>query len=146
MADILQSVAGIWTKLLRDIGGGAHAEVVAAALERQERAVTATIPAGGALSEEIDVSGFAMGTLYMPAAWDAADIGYLSAPATGGTFLPLYDESGALVQVSGPAASKAYTLPARALAGGYIKLWSQTGAGVDVNQTAARAITLILKA
>lgn len=146
MPDFLLQVAGLFDKRYRDMGDDSHAEVVAAALERQERAVTVTIPLNGSLSEEIDVSGYAMGTLYMPAAWDAASLGVKGAPATGGTFLPLYDESGALVQVSSPAASKAYTLPARALAGGYLKLWSQNGAGVDVNQTAARAITLILKA
>jgi hypothetical protein len=146
MPDFLLRVAGLFDKRYRDMGDDSHAEVVAAALERQERAVTATIPAGGALSDAIDMQAYAMGTVHMPAAWDPASLGFKVSTTLAGTYLPLYDESGALVQIASPAVDQAYTLPARVAACRFVKLWSQNGAGVDVNQTAARSLPVDLKA
>lgn len=146
MADILHSVGAKWKKLLRDIGGGAHAEVVAAALERQDSTVTATIALGANLSDAIDMQAYAMGTVHMPAAWDAASLGFKVSTTLAGTYLPLYDESGALVQIASPAVNQAYTLPARVAACRFVKLWSQNGAGTDVAQTAARSLLVDLKA
>ena len=146
MPDFLLRVAGLFDKRYRDMGDGSHAEVVAAALERQDSTVTATIALGAAVSDAIDMQQYAMGTVHMPAAWDAASIGFKVSTTLAGTYLPLYDESGALVQIASPAVDQAYTLPARVAACRFVKLWSQNGAGTDVAQTAARSLPLDLKA
>ncbi len=146
MPDFLLRVAGLFDKRYRDMGDDSHAEVVAAALERQDSTVTATIALGAAVSDAIDMQQYAMGTVHMPAAWDAASLGFKVSTTLAGTYLPLYDESGALVQISSPAVDKAYTLPARVAACRFVKLWSQNGAGTDVAQTAARSLPLDLKA
>lgn len=146
MADLLVKVFGLINKRYRDMGDDAHAELVAAALERQDSTVTATIALGAAVSDAIDMQAYAMGTVHMPAAWDAASIGFKVSTTLAGTYLPLYDESGALVQIASPAVDKAYTLPARVAACRFVKLWSQNGSGMDVNQTAARSLPLDLKA
>jgi len=113
---------------------------------RNEGVATGTIANGANLSDEIDVSQYAMLVVHMPAAWTAASIGFKVASASGGTFLPLYDDNGTLVQIDSPTASKAYSAPAEVAGARYVKLWSQDGSGSNANQGGARVITVDLKA
>jgi len=103
-----------------------------------------TIANGANLSEEIDFTRYSGANLHMPAVWTAADIGFHVSTTTGGTFLPFYDDTNTLVQISGPAISRAYTIPAEIFACGFIKLWSQN-AGVNANQGGDRAIIVEMK-
>lgn len=106
---------------------------------------TATIAQGASQSGVIDLEGYQLAALHMPAAWDAADITFLSAPTADGTFQPLY---AAGVEVVEPvAASRACPITYNALALAsvrFIKIRSGV-AGAEVAQTAARTITLSLK-
>lgn len=104
-----------------------------------------TIANGAALSDAFDMRDYAGGTLYMPAAWTAASIGFQIATETGGTYYPLYDEDGTLVQISSPAVDNAYSLPKELFSARFVKLWSQDGAASGTNQGAARTIVIELK-
>lgn len=107
---------------------------------------TAVIAESGSLSGEVDLEGYSISHIVMPAAWTAANITFAVSTTTGGTFVPLYDESGSEV-TSVVAASGAYAQDANAgkLFGiRYIKLRSGTNASA-VTQTAARTLTLLLK-
>ena len=116
------------------------------ALIRLTKAEVATIASGAAVSGAIDVSRYSGMNIQMPSTWTAASIGFQVCDTEGGTFLPLYDATGTLVQIASPAASKAYSAPAELFAAIYVKLWSQDGAGSDTNQAAARTLTLTFKA
>jgi hypothetical protein len=104
-----------------------------------------TIASGAALSGAIDIRPYTMMTVHMPAAWTAASLGFYVSTSKGGTYLPLYDDDGNLLQIDSPAASKAYTLPAAVAASHFIKLWSQDGSASNTNQAAARTLILDLK-
>jgi hypothetical protein len=67
--------------------------------------------------------------------------------SVAGTFAPLRDEAGSLVQISGIQTSAAgwYKLPEGLRGAQYVKLWSQS-AGVDANQAADRALVVMAKA
>jgi hypothetical protein len=114
-------------------------------LKRDDHSLTVTIPSGGALSEAINIKSYALGLLHMPSAWTAADIGFQVSSTVGGTYLPLNNEDGGLLVVSGPLVDQAYVIPARVGAALYVKLWSNTG-GTGENQAAARSIIVDLKA
>lgn len=102
-----------------------------------------TIPIGTALSNAFEFETWDKLIIHMPAAWTAADIGFQVSNSEAGTFLPLYDAAGALIEYT-PAVDTAFLAPA-GIAGAYwIKLWSQT-AGVDTNQAAARTLGLTAK-
>lgn len=105
---------------------------------------SATILSGAALSSEINLTGTTLCGLIIPAAWTAAFLGIKAASASGGTFVPVYNEVGTLVSIT-IAASTCILLNAADFASlQYIKLWSQT-AGVDVNQGANRTLTLLTR-
>ena len=112
---------------------------------RKHRSVAATIANGGNLSDAFDARKVTMGTLHMPAAWTSASIGFKVSPTSDGTFLPLYDEHGTLVQITSPSASQAYSLPTRLAGCGFVKLWSQDGSGSNTAQGAARSFLVELK-
>jgi len=114
-------------------------------MDRHARSVGVTIANGAALSEAFSMEAFSMGVVHMPAAWTAASIGFKVAATQGGTYLPLYDESASLVQISGPAVDKAYVLPPAAAAMPWVKLWSQDGSGNNTNQGGDRTITVTVK-
>jgi hypothetical protein len=104
-----------------------------------------TIALSGNLSGAFDMSRYSMGVVHMPAAWTAASLGFKVCAEEGGTYLPLYDETGTLVQISSPAASQSYNLPAELAGCRWVKLWSQNGSGTNTAQAAARTIGLDLK-
>lgn len=105
-----------------------------------------TIANGANTSEEFDFTLYTMLTVHMPAAWTAASIGFQVAHTSGGTFQPLYDELGNLVQISSPAVDRSYQAPPELAGSRYVRLWSQNGAGVNTNQGGDRSISVSLKA
>ena len=110
--------------------------------------MTATIGAGAALSEAINLSEVVgdAGLVGVPGTWTAAAMGFKVSDTLGGTYSPLRDETGAVVQVSGiqTGAAAWYKLPDALRGAMFIKLWSQTG-GSDTNQAAARALVVMAK-
>ena len=102
-----------------------------------------TIPNGTALSNVVSFHEYAYGILHMPAAWTAASIGFQVCSTIDGTFLPLYDEGGTLVELT-VTVDQAHPLPAEVLAARYVKIWSETG-GAGVNQGAARSLIVDMK-
>jgi hypothetical protein len=98
-------------------------------------------------TDETNVISFyehAYAILHMPAVWTAADIGFLVSSTLDGTFLPLYDDAGALVEIASPAVDQAHAIPLEVLAARFVKVWSQS-AGTGVNQAAERALILDMK-
>jgi hypothetical protein len=106
--------------------------------------ITAAIANGAALSDAFRFSRFSSLIIRMPAAWTAASLGFHVSNSQGGTYVPLYDEDGSLVEITSPAVDKAYTAPAALAGAHWVKLWSETG-GSGVNQAAARTLGLDLK-
>lgn len=107
-----------------------------------------TIANGTAESAVIDmrdVIGDA-GMVGVPSAWTSAAIGFKVCDTADGTFSPLRDEAGSFVQISGvqTAAAAFYKLPDALRGALFMKLWSQNG-GVDANQGADRAMTIMAK-
>jgi len=112
------------------------------------RGTTATVYIlnGAAVSGEIDMRLYTMLIVHMPAAWTAASLGFQVSPTSGGTFQPLYDDLGNLVQIAGSTTSRSYQAPPELAGCRYVKLWSQNGTGTNTNQAADRAIGVSLKA
>jgi hypothetical protein len=108
---------------------------------------TATIgTAANGQSDEVDLSGFELCAIQMPATWTTANLTFLASNATGGTFNDLYDDAGNEVSVTA-AASRVISLDSVALKLGalrFIKVRSGT-TGTPVQQGGSRALTLILK-
>jgi len=116
---------------------------------RATKQLSVTIASGAAVSEAIDMTGYAAAIVIMPAAWTAADLGVKVSGSNGGTFAPLLDWANGYdtnVSIDGAAAGKAYPMPLAAFAAPYIQLWSHDGAGADTAQDAARTLTVLLKA
>lgn len=108
---------------------------------------TATIAINASLSGEVDLEGFTLVSIIMPAAWTAANLTFQASDVTGGTFQDVYDDQGVEVTVQAAASrSIGIDLLAGALAGfRFIKIRSGT-TGTPVNQAAARTLTLAVKA
>ena len=108
---------------------------------------TAVIALNASLSGEVDLEGYLLAGIIMPAGWDAANITFTVCATSGGTFVPLYDDAGneITVTVGGTSRGIGMDLLAGALAPWrFIKLRSGT-VGTSVAQTAARTLTLVLK-
>ncbi len=112
---------------------------------RSYTSTTVTIASGAALTAALDVEPYVVGVVRMPAAWTTANIGFKVAGTQGGTYLPLYDRDGYLVQIVSPVADRAYDIPVEACGAQWIKLWSQNGSGTDTNQSGDRSIGIDLK-
>lgn len=117
-----------------------------AQMVRGAKTLTVDIANGAALSEAIQFDRYAILCVHMPAAWTAASIGFHVASTETGTYTPLYDRNGALVQIVAPAVDKTYVAPAEITAARWLKLWSQDGAGSGTNQGAARSLVVDCKA
>ncbi len=106
---------------------------------------TATILAAASLSDEIVMAGYSGGNIYIPAAWTNADVGFYAAPASGGAFVPLYDDNGNLVQITvGGVTDRCCSMPPEVFACRFIQLWSQL-AGVATPQGGNRNMVYELK-
>ena len=97
------------------------------------------------LSDVLCLDGHAGGVIIMPATWTAASIGFKVCDTATGTFVPLYDSSGGLVQISSPTASNAYAMPDELYGCRYVKLWSQNGSGTNTTQASSRSLTVMMK-
>lgn len=111
--------------------------------------VPVRITSGQSLSAEVNVGGYRIVGIQMPAAWDAAGLALHALIAQAGstpTFGPVNDNAGAdLVLAAAPAGGDYIALPpTAALIGlGRIKVLSGTIA-TPVNQTATRDFFLVL--
>jgi hypothetical protein len=116
-------------------------------LTRTPSPVAASIPINTAISTVICMADYSGGSVITPAAWTAANIGFKVCDTGAGTFVPLRDQTGNLVQITGVQASEAdaYPLPDELFGCLYFELWSCTAAGADTNQGAARSLTVVLK-
>lgn len=114
-------------------------------LHRTARTLTLTIAESAALSGEFEMNGEAGGMVYMPATWTAASIGFQVAHVSGGTYYPLYDHDGTIVEIAGPTVDNAYEIPPEVYGARFVKLWSQDGAASGTNQDAARTLVITLK-
>lgn len=112
---------------------------------RLNASMTLTMGTAG-LSGAFPFSEFAGGVVHMPAAWTAASIGFKVSSTVAGTFLPLYDDDGNLVQIDSPTTSKAYAFPDAIYPCRFVKLWSQDGSAADEAQAAERSLVVDLKA
>lgn len=112
-----------------------------------QKTMTITVSADDDLTQEaIDMRHKSMLVVHMPSAWTSASIGFKVSSSETGTFLPLYDDNGNLVQIDSPSASQAYVAPAALAAALWVKLWSQNGSGTNTAQAADRTFTVDLKA
>ena len=112
---------------------------------------TATFALNGTQSNAIDLEGYQLAALIMPAAWTASGgITFLASDTLDGTYGPVYDDTGTEVKVtaaSGGAAGTRIPIVQNAVALAslrFIKLRSGV-AGTEVAQGAERIITLSLK-
>ena len=113
---------------------------------REMRTKTATIANGAAVSDVINTTGFTYMVVITPAVWTDANIGF-KVSADNSTFVTLYDEDGAPVQIGGiaTAAAGAYTAPAEVAGARFVKLWSKSttdATETDTNQGAARTLVV----
>ena len=104
---------------------------------------TVMIANGASLSDAVDLYGFTVKALLVPAAWTAAPVSF-AASFDNGSFGDCFNQEGAEYMIN-IGASRLIPLSLSALfdAGRYFKLRSGTAA-VPVNQGAARILTLLL--
>lgn len=115
--------------------------------ERKSVTETVNIANGANLTTEIiDMRDYSLLLVHMPAAWTSASIGFKVSSESAGTFLPLYDDNGTLVQIDSPAVDCAYSAPPEVAVCRFVKLWSQDGSASNTNQGAARALIVDKKA
>ena len=114
-------------------------------LRRDVQTKTLTIASGANLSDAVEMRAHSMLIVHMPSAWTAASIGFKISSDENGTYIPLYDDDGNLVQIDSPSASQAYAAPTALAASMWVKLWSQNGSGTNTNQAAARSLVVDLK-
>jgi len=108
--------------------------------------VNVSVPINTALSTSIENRDWAGGILYCPSALEATTkIAFKVCNTQLGTYIPLYSQSGALVEIAvSISAVGAYALPEELFAAGWFQVWTETG-GVNVTQTTARAFGLSMK-
>ena len=114
-------------------------------MKRARHSGLTTIANGAAVSAAVDFRKFTTGVYHMPAGWTAAHMGFQVSQTKTGTYLPLYDEVGALVDVTTTAVDIAMPLPPELAAAAWFKFWSQDGSAADENQGALRTILYDLK-
>lgn len=92
-----------------------------------------TIADGATESSVLTVGDGLPSGIKTPAGWTTADITFTASESAGGTFVPVYDVTGAAVTISGAVASRWYAITPGDLAGTpYLKLVSSVAqAGGD---------------
>ncbi len=115
-------------------------------MERELRTVQVTIAEGEAESSPFEMKWAAGAGILTPAALTATTvIAFKVASTIDGTYVALYDDAGALIEVAvDVAAAKAFAVPDELFAWPYVKLWAEA-AGADVDQASARTFTVTLK-
>ena len=106
---------------------------------------TCTIPSAQAVSDAIDVRGYSVVGVLLPAAWTAASLTFQGS-ADGSNFGYLSDSTGAEISVASPGATKLVNFSASWFqACGWIRLVSGPNAAV-IPQAASRSLVVILSA
>ena len=111
---------------------------------------TAVVIANGAsLSGAVDLQGYILTGIVMPAAWTAASLTFAGAPSNeqsgeAGTFVPIYDDAGTEYTVSADTSRVLQIDPVKLAGVRWLKVRSGTS-GTPVNQDAARTLYLILR-
>lgn len=104
------------------------------------------IGAGGSLSNVIDGKGYRLTKIFMPAAWDAANLTFQEAPSPNGTFQNLYDDAGTPAEITIPVSAGKNTVIStnkdKFVGMTYFKIRSGTSS-LAVSQTAERTIGLL---
>lgn len=111
------------------------------------KTIEVTIDASASLSSEVDLGGYRLSAIHMPADWTAAGITFEAAVESGGTFQDVHDDGGTEVSITASDSqvlvlSKDVAENMEALR--FIKVRSGTSAAA-VAQAAARTLTLVLK-
>ena len=107
---------------------------------------TSVIADAAALGAAVDIGDSILVGVTLDAAWDSGDqLGFKVCSTEGGTFVPLYGSTAALVTLA-VAASRAYALDPRIIGQWrYVKPWSQNGSGTDATQGGATTVTFCMK-
>lgn len=113
------------------------------------KVLTATIGASSSLSDEIDIGNRVSGmAIEIPNAWTTANITFMGANASGGTFRPIIGDGGTEINVTVGATNNMIGLDATKLNAlkpfKYIKVRSGTK-DTPVEQTATRTIYVMVK-
>ena len=134
------------------VGGAAVADsnTLPVGLYRRTISSTLTILINTAISSAaLDFRAYAGGILKLDAAgWTAADITFLVSETLAGVYVPLRDAAGTLIRLTNLPAAAVFTrpLPDEVFAAAYFKINStNTASEADVNQAAARVVTVMLK-
>lgn len=113
--------------------------------------VTATIASGQSLSAQVNLGDKQLVAIVMPSGWDAADLTFQASADGGTTWGELFATDGlaadavAAIQIHLPAASLYIAIdPDQLRAINCLKVRSGTS-GAPVNQTAGRALTLVIR-
>jgi hypothetical protein len=83
-------------------------------------------------TEEIPFENASGGTIHIPAASPITSLTYHAAPASGGTYLPLYDKAVQVVTQT-VSAGKCYELPTAVFGCGAIKIVVNSAGNVDLS-------------
>ncbi len=105
---------------------------------------TATIANGQSLSGAVNLSGFTLIGIDMPASWTTANL-TLQASIDNSTWDNVFDSLGTEVTITAAASRFILLNPADFVSVRYLKVRSGTS-GTPVNQGGARTITLIVRA
>lgn len=105
---------------------------------------TVTIANNQSLSPTVDLSGWTLVGIGMPATWTTAGL-TLQASTNNSTWKDVYDATGTEVTIQADASQFILLNPQNYFGLRYLKIRSGTS-GTPVNQGAARTITLILRA
>lgn len=117
-------------------------------IDRNSQSRSVVIASGAALSEVFNFSAFANGIIVVPTAWTAANIGFKVCDTDSGTFVPLKDDEGAIIEITNVItnASYGYAIPDKVFGAKFVKLWSKnTASEADVNQSSARSLGVVVK-
>ena len=109
-----------------------------------------TIAINTAISGAFLMDDFIGGFVLIPAAWDAANIGFQICSTETGTYVIAKDKDGSPIQIASVTtnASYWYAIPTTLFPARWVKVWSKSATAAtvtDVNQTAARTLEVMLK-
>lgn len=98
-----------------------------------------SIAHGEALSDAVDLRGWTLAAIFMPAGWTTANIG-LQASVDDTDYAPVYNTAGDLFEYSSPVAGSCLINEAEQHALPFVKLWSESS-GEGVDQTPGAGLT-----
>ena len=109
-----------------------------------------TIAESAAVTQAFWMGDHIGGHVIVPAAWTAANIGFKICDSETGTFVIAKTEAGVPIQISAVLTSQSdsFKIPNELFPVSWVKLWSKSTTAAtetDVNQAAARSLTVILK-